>query len=441
MTCYQKLIDNESDAPINCFQPDMPPIKFPDFICSSGILFLHYLPLLLFLRRPKRTRLQWMRDMPALTSQQSKQTTEKQSKKEAKKAAKENQPNGNQAPEKRNSVRRKDAQLTKQASSSSSQHPAHSSLEQTNTLDSPPPPAKQPLQQLNVTTLPMGSNLMQPSFPPLHNHFHTLAGHHHFHHHHPPSLLAMQSGAHFHHPTCTLTPQAEQLHHLNAGSQQAIPPLHYGSDAHLMRSLDSNLSGNLISANFDPLNHLLNAGDLATDLSALPTHGCLPAGMLNGEVDQQNENLNHLNLHHNLDAHLEHLGLHRNESNELAADRCSTLPRPMQSAVPPADYASQRANGNAAPATTKQINARQASCESSSSGGFYLTQAAFKATEAIEFIAEHLRNEDEYIQVGGLFTIGGELEASWRGESLTGKWEERPSGFLSRSFAALCARL
>lgn len=396
-SCFSQLVDR------TCL------IKSVHFVSSPGIIFLHYLPMLLFLRRPKRTRLQWMRDMPALTSQQNKQTSEtaKQSKKkESKKASKECQLNGNQ--EKRNSVRRKDAQLIKQASSSSSQHQQHSSVERANTLDSPPP-AKQPLQQLNVTTLPMGSNLMQPPppFPPLHNHFHTLAGHHHFHHHHPPSLLAMQSAAHFHHPTCTLTPQAEQLqhHHLNAGSQQAIPPLHYGSDAHLMRSLDSNLSGNLISANFDPLNHLLNAGDLAADLSALPAHSCLPPSLLN-EVDQQNENLNHLNLHHNLDAHLE-FGLHRNESNELAADRCSTLPRPMQSAGPPADYASQRTapNGSAAPpnvanATTKQINPRQASCESSSSGAFYLSQAAFKATEAIEFIAEHLRNEDEYIQVG-----------------------------------------
>jgi len=28
-----------------------------------------------------------------------------------------------------------------------------------------------------------------------------------------------------------------------------------------------------------------------------------------------------------------------------------------------------------------------------------LTPEAFRATEAVEFIAEHLRNEDEYIQV------------------------------------------
>lgn len=29
----------------------------------------------------------------------------------------------------------------------------------------------------------------------------------------------------------------------------------------------------------------------------------------------------------------------------------------------------------------------------------YLTPEAYRATEAIEFIAEHLRSEDEYIQV------------------------------------------
>ena len=28
-----------------------------------------------------------------------------------------------------------------------------------------------------------------------------------------------------------------------------------------------------------------------------------------------------------------------------------------------------------------------------------MTPEAYKATEAVEFIAEHLRNEDEYIQV------------------------------------------
>lgn len=367
--------------------------------------------MLLFLRRPKRTRLQWMRDMPALSGQsKASGETAKQSKKENKKIAKESQSNGNPASEVRNtnSVRRKDAQLAKQASSSSSQHRAHSSLERQNTIDSPPPPppGKQPLQQLNVTTLPMGSNLMQaaPFPPPMHNHFHTLATHtHHFHHHHPPSLLAMQAPAHFHHPTCTLTPQPEQLHHLNAG-QPAIPPLHYGSDAHLMRSLDSNLSSNLINPNFDPLNHLLNAGDLnaAEHLSA---HSCLPSGLLN-DVDHQNENLNHLNLHHNLDNHHLQFGLRRNESNELAGDRCSTLPLPpsMQSASCTNELTNLNGSVAAAAAAnqaTKQINPRQASCESSSSGGaFYLSQAAFKATEAIEFIAEHLRNEDEYIQVG-----------------------------------------
>ena len=382
--------------------------------------------MLLFLRRPKRTRLQWMRDMPALTSQ-SKQSDEsaKQSKKENKKAAKENQSNGNPVAEARNSVRRKDTQLTKQltkqASSSSSAHQAHSSLERQTTIDSPP--GKQPLQQLNVTalgstlgntlgaTLPLGSNLMQQATfpPPMHNHFHTLATHHHFHHHHTPSLLTMQTTAapHFHHPTCTLTPQPEQLHHLNAGQP---PPLHYSSDAHLMRSLDSNLSGNLMNPNFDPLNHLLNAGDLnaAEHLSALPAHSCLPSGLLN-EVDHQNENLNHLNLHHNLDNHLD-FGLHRNESNELAADHCGTLPRPIQSR--PCANELGNLNGGAAQnaaanQAANQINQRQASCESSASGAFYLSQAAFKATEAIEFIAEHLRNEDEYIQVRAYYDHDG----------------------------------
>lgn len=49
--------------------------------------------------------------------------------------------------------------------------------------------------------------------------------------------------------------------------------------------------------------------------------------------------------------------------------------------------------------------------ESESSDSLFITPEAYKATEAVEFIAEHLRNEDEYIQVsdacGG---AGGEVE-------------------------------
>ncbi|XP_076070042.1 nicotinic acetylcholine receptor beta1 isoform X2 [Oratosquilla oratoria] len=37
--------------------------------------------------------------------------------------------------------------------------------------------------------------------------------------------------------------------------------------------------------------------------------------------------------------------------------------------------------------------------ESESSDSFFMTDEAMKATEAVEFIAEHLRNEDEYIQI------------------------------------------
>ena len=32
----------------------------------------------------------------------------------------------------------------------------------------------------------------------------------------------------------------------------------------------------------------------------------------------------------------------------------------------------------------------------------FLSPEAFRATQAVEFIAEHLRNEDEYVQVRGL---------------------------------------
>lgn len=41
--------------------------------------------------------------------------------------------------------------------------------------------------------------------------------------------------------------------------------------------------------------------------------------------------------------------------------------------------------------------------ESESSDSILLSPEAAKATEAVEFIAEHLRNEDLYIQVSGIF--------------------------------------
>lgn len=37
--------------------------------------------------------------------------------------------------------------------------------------------------------------------------------------------------------------------------------------------------------------------------------------------------------------------------------------------------------------------------ESENSDSLFITPEAYKATEAVEFIAEHLRNEDQYIQV------------------------------------------
>lgn len=39
--------------------------------------------------------------------------------------------------------------------------------------------------------------------------------------------------------------------------------------------------------------------------------------------------------------------------------------------------------------------------ESENSDSLFITPEAYKATEAVEFIAEHLRNEDQYIQVRG----------------------------------------
>lgn len=41
--------------------------------------------------------------------------------------------------------------------------------------------------------------------------------------------------------------------------------------------------------------------------------------------------------------------------------------------------------------------------ESESSDSIILSPEASKATEAVEFIAEHLKNEDSYIQVFGIF--------------------------------------
>ena len=40
----------------------------------------------------------------------------------------------------------------------------------------------------------------------------------------------------------------------------------------------------------------------------------------------------------------------------------------------------------------------------------FLSPEAYKATQAVEFIAEHLRNEDEYVQVTNIFLL---LEFYW----------------------------
>lgn len=47
----------------------------------------------------------------------------------------------------------------------------------------------------------------------------------------------------------------------------------------------------------------------------------------------------------------------------------------------------------------EQINAVGKEGEDDSVDTLYLTPEAYRATEAIEFIAGHLRSEDEYIQV------------------------------------------
>ena len=62
-----------------------------------------------------------------------------------------------------------------------------------------------------------------------------------------------------------------------------------------------------------------------------------------------------------------------------------SLPESVSQIAPPLVNGSAK-NGSAAKPTT--------------GNGFYLSAAAYRATEAIEFIAQHLRNEDEYIQVG-----------------------------------------
>nr|XP_053657424.1 acetylcholine receptor subunit beta-like 1 [Cherax quadricarinatus] len=46
-----------------------------------------------------------------------------------------------------------------------------------------------------------------------------------------------------------------------------------------------------------------------------------------------------------------------------------------------------------------KINREMPRRESESSDSLFITPEAYKATEAVEFIAEHLRNEDEYIQI------------------------------------------
>lgn len=382
-----------------------------------------------------------MRDMPALSSNQQQQEnnkskTKKDNKNENKDACQSSANNNQTATLERrnNSIKRKDVQLTKQASTTSSLHQLHN-IDQQHTLnggqlvqhsiDSPPPqpPAsslskQSTLQTLNVSTLPLNTgSLMQPSSFLMHNHFHTLANQHHFHHHHSPILMQTATpNSHFHHASCTLTPQTEQLHQLNSfGSLNAtnppnIPSLHhsFGSDAHFNNNLMNS------SAAFDPINHLLNSNAQA-DLSSHNLN-------LNEETDDyQNENLNHLNLH-NHHHHHHHLNDHHTEfsnlaslrnvnSNEINSD--CTMQRPMQTICTNDlnDLVQNHANqsnlqqplATNTAASTNNLNQRQVSCESNTSSSFFLSPAAYKATEAIEYIAEHLRNEDEYVQVNSFF--------------------------------------
>ena len=53
--------------------------------------------------------------------------------------------------------------------------------------------------------------------------------------------------------------------------------------------------------------------------------------------------------------------------------------------------------------------------ESESSDSLLLSPEASKATEAVEFIAEHLRNEDQYIQVRRMFSVKGTTRGKAKG--------------------------
>lgn len=246
--------------------------KMPNWIRA---VFLKYLPVLLFIRRPKKTRLRWMMDMPNLGVHYHPY-----------------HPDSSRQP---------------QARQDTSQTPAdsYSFGRKTRDLD------------LNEE----GSCLPPPLPSDSRHHHHHQEQHHHHHH--------------LHH---VVSPPQTQHHQSSGHSHQDHPSLHR-EHSHLHHSHQHHSTCNAINAQ--------------SSLS--------PA---------------HLHPSHDL--------LHRN--NSILSDNgigCGLGPP----SGPAMDPMSPGGSSCHSPKDDDSIDT------------LYLTPEAYRATEAIEFIAEHLRSEDEYIQV------------------------------------------
>uniref|UniRef100_A0AAN0LHC3 Nicotinic acetylcholine receptor n=1 Tax=Polyphagotarsonemus latus TaxID=1204166 RepID=A0AAN0LHC3_9ACAR len=357
----------------------------------TRIVFLHYLPILLFLRRPKQTRLKWMMDIPALSRNQNQSNIIEQN---GMKNTKNNFESVNKKSTSNKSLNKNKKSFSKNNSLNKENSPSielnvvnqleeneDDNLEKINQVDCNLKAQLHSnvnnfssLQQLNVSNLP--NNVIH--FP-MHNHFNTLNTHSLFHSPISDSqnsnLNLMNSYHHhsLHHPPCYLT-HRPQVQNLNLDSnQQIIPNFHsYSNDSQLIQSFVNPIDST--KTIFNPIKHHLN--DPHIDSENLSE---MPSSSQNCFANENNDlNINSLNF-----------GIKTTENNETNYKK--TI---HSSCTNDADcYEKKKLNSQ-----NKIEN--QNSCDSNnSSDSFYLSPAAFKATEAIEFIAEHLRNEDQYIQI------------------------------------------
>ncbi|XP_053202415.1 acetylcholine receptor subunit beta-like 1 [Panonychus citri] len=329
--------------------------RMPDWI---RVIFLNYLPMFLYMKRPKRTRLRWMMDMPSLGVHYH------PSRVPHARGNNSNNNNGNGNVNNNNNhqqqhhhhLRNQNAHRYHHhypSSSSSINHHHHQQQLTSSTIQNRMTPSP---TSVNMPPSPLGSTGEgQP-----HGHH----GPHHHHHHHPLNR--------FHH------------HH-----QQPISPRASKSVLENLEMSDLGGEGNILPPPPPPLppppSHLINSPiDLNISQSSYEQFSGSPVGVGQSSPTNLNYRPNYLG---------DQSGDRSSSSNNL----------PQMSKTYQQHYHNQQIS-HAQSSTTNnnnrgKLNENETSIDNQSIDMICLSSAASKATEAIEFIAEHLRAEDEYIQI------------------------------------------